>query len=262
MAVLPFFLSQQPCGSHNQPHANTSAPSLSKEVSSPEELPPQALSEPDVNLSIHTAPSVQPPEHPSDLACAQGSSSEELARIGLKLNHRRTFGPAPLQGLHPYYERLCPCAPHRYSGSCRGLRLELLPSHQDDRFSRSSPKPDPRSRRLYAGRRSSTKQVRLDLHPGVPHRPQFRRRLGFLDTSSTVHFRSSPWIAPDAVIAAPFPATLTTKALYPSSLQWFEVCSCKPTPEGPPPSSAKHRRSCVLPPFCNTGSFVRDTRAA
>ena len=87
-------------------------------MSGPGELPPQALSEPYVNLSIHTAPSVQPPEHPSDLACAQGSSSEELARIGLKLNHRRTFGPAPLQGLHPYYERLCPCAPHRYSGSC------------------------------------------------------------------------------------------------------------------------------------------------
>ena len=55
---------------------------------------------------------------PSDLARAQGSSSEELAMSGLKLNHRRTFGPVPLQNLHPYYERLCPCAPHRYSGSC------------------------------------------------------------------------------------------------------------------------------------------------
>jgi hypothetical protein len=137
--------------------------------------------------------------------------------------------------------------------------LELLPSHRDDRFSRSSPKPDPRSRRLYAGRRSSTQQARLDLHPGDASQPRFRRHLGFLDTSSTVHFRSSPWIAPDAVIAAPFPATLTTKALYPSSLQRFEVCSCKPTSEGLPPSSVKHHRWCALPPFCGTGSFVRDT---
>jgi hypothetical protein len=36
-------------------------------VSSPGELPPQALSEPYVNLSIHTAPSVQPPKQLGDL---------------------------------------------------------------------------------------------------------------------------------------------------------------------------------------------------
>src|SRR5690606_17043818 len=40
---------------------------------------------------------------------------------------RRPFGPAPLQGLLPYYERLRPCAPHRYSRSCEGYPLELLP---------------------------------------------------------------------------------------------------------------------------------------
>jgi hypothetical protein len=28
---------------------------------------------------------------------------------------RGSFSPAPLQGLHPYYEPLRPCAPHRYS---------------------------------------------------------------------------------------------------------------------------------------------------
>lgn len=36
-------------------------------------------------------------------------------------SHRCTFGPVPLQDLHPYYEHLCPCAPHRYSGT-RGVR--------------------------------------------------------------------------------------------------------------------------------------------
>ena len=37
-------------------------------MSSPGEPPPQALSEPYVRLSPHTAPSVQPPKHPDDLA--------------------------------------------------------------------------------------------------------------------------------------------------------------------------------------------------
>jgi len=212
-----------------------------------------------VRLSPHTAPSVQSPGPPSDLASAQGSSSEELARSGLKLNHRRTFGPVPLQNLHPYYERLCPCAPHRYSGSCRFCRLELLPSHRDDRFSRSSPKPDPRSRRLYAGRQLSAKQVCLNLIPGTPHSPGFDVALGFSTRHRRFTFVRLHWIAPDAVIAAPFPATLTTKALYPSSLQWFEISSCKPTSEGPPPSPVKHHRWCALPPFCGTGSYVRDT---
>ena len=36
--------------------------------------------------------------------------------------------------------------------------------------------------------------------------------------------------------AVPFPTTHTTRALYPCSLRWFEVCSCKPTPRGPPSS--------------------------
>src|SRR6202007_2550849 len=37
------------------------------------------------------------------------------------------FGPAPLQSLHPYYELLRPCAPHRYSRPCGFDRLRLLP---------------------------------------------------------------------------------------------------------------------------------------
>ena len=49
-------------------------PCIATAVSSPGELPPQALSEPYVRLSPHTAPSVQPPRHPSDLACTHGSS--------------------------------------------------------------------------------------------------------------------------------------------------------------------------------------------
>jgi hypothetical protein len=34
------------------------------------------------------------------------------------------FGPLPLQNLHPYYELLRPCAPHRYSDPCGFSRLD------------------------------------------------------------------------------------------------------------------------------------------
>ena len=94
---------------------------------------------------------------------------------------------------------------------------------------------------------------------GTPHSPDFDVVLGFSTRHRRFTFVRLHWISPDAVTAAPFPATLTTKALYPSSLRWFEISSCKPTPEGPPPSSVKHPRSCALPPFYDAGSLVRDT---
>ena len=68
--------------------------------------------------------------------------------------HRSPFGPVPLQSLHPYYGLLRPCAPHRYSGSCGDLPLELLPWHRSDRFPRSTKEPDLGLRRLQAGCRS------------------------------------------------------------------------------------------------------------
>src|ERR1700710_1852016 len=37
----------------------------------------------------------------------------------------------------------------------------------------------------------------------------------------------------------PFPATLTTKALYPRSLWRFEACPCRPASGGRPPSPVK-----------------------
>ena len=78
---------------------------------------------------------------------------------------RRPFDPVPLQNLHLYCERLRPCAPHRYSGSRKGYLLELLPSHRDDRFLRSSLKPESGSRRLNAGCRLDSKQVSPNLIP-------------------------------------------------------------------------------------------------
>jgi hypothetical protein len=78
---------------------------------------------------------------------------------------RGPFDPVPLQNLHLYCERLRPCAPHRYSGSRKGRLLELLPSHRNDRFLRSSLKPESGSRRLNAGCRLDSKQVSSNLIP-------------------------------------------------------------------------------------------------
>ena len=74
--------------------------SLSSE-SSPGESHPQALAEPYVRLSPHTAPSVQSPRPLNDLALIQGSSSEKLAQMDSSgttsapsvQSHYRTFIP-------------------------------------------------------------------------------------------------------------------------------------------------------------------------
>ena len=114
--------------------------------------------------------------------------------------YRSPFGPVPLQDLHPYYGLLRPCAPHRYSGSCGGLPLELLPWHRGDRFPRSTTEPDPGSRRLQAGCRSGRAS---GLRPNSSRRPlpslRFRHRPVNFGTSSAVRLRSSLRISPDGI---------------------------------------------------------------
>ena len=117
-----------------------------------------------------------------------------------KAGRRRPFGPVPLQNLQPYYGRLRPCAPHRYSRSRGGCPLELLPLHRDDRFLRSSPKPGSRSRRLHAGCRLGSLQAPPNLIPGSKFIPGFDIASIPFDTSSAVHLRSSPRSAPDGVL--------------------------------------------------------------
>src|SRR5262249_21189999 len=78
----------------------------------------------------------------------------------------RPFGPGPLQPLLPYYERLRPCAPPRYSPAHGGCPLAVLPSHRSDRFPRSAPEPRARSRRLHAGRHVGSTQAPPTLLPG------------------------------------------------------------------------------------------------
>ena len=157
------------------------------------------------------------------------------------------------QGLHHYYGTLRPCAPPRYFHPRRGCLLGLFPSHRDDRFPRSAQEPGPGSRHLHAGHRSANRQASAELIAGQPQEPGFDVGEMLFDTSSVVHLRSSSSSIPD-VFMTPFPSTLTTPALYRSSLRWFETRSCNPIPRGLPSSLMQHCHSFRLAAF--GGAFV------
>src|ERR1035437_2567453 len=87
----------------------------------------RALSEPDVNLSAHPAPSIRLLAQLSNsFALVMELLPSPVGHLSLA-GYRSPFGPAPLQSLHPYYGLLRPCAPHRYSCPRGDLPLELLP---------------------------------------------------------------------------------------------------------------------------------------
>ncbi len=72
-----------------------------------------------------------------------------------------------------------------------GPPLEFLPYHRNDRFPRSVQKPVLSSRLLYAGRRTDSNQVPSELIPEHLQNPVLTTSQSY-DTSSEVHFRSSP----------------------------------------------------------------------
>ncbi len=160
---------------------------------------------------------VSPPRSPRTGREPLGSSGSQYPAVfkRLRLGHaappvtgwppasagyRSPFGPVPLQNLRPYYGLLRPCAPHRYSGSCGGLPLELLPWHRGDRFPRSTKEPDPDSRRLQAGCRPGRPSgLRPNSSRGPLPSPRFRHRPVNFGTSSAVRLRSSLRIPPDGI---------------------------------------------------------------
>ena len=88
--------------------------------SRPGEFHPEPLTEPDVILSHHPAHAIARRLPPS--ADQEGSSQQNR----LAQSQRRwpaPFAPAPLQGLHYFYEAVRPCAPHRYSDPRGGSHL-------------------------------------------------------------------------------------------------------------------------------------------
>jgi hypothetical protein len=92
--------------------------------------------------------------------------------------------------------------------------------------------PGSRSRHLYAGCRTGSKQVSPVLILEPRKNPSFDTTYICFDTSSMVRLRSSPRSSPATILSRDFSLTLTTLALYQRSLRWFEACSCKPAPRG------------------------------
>ncbi len=127
----------------------------------------------DVSLSTHTARLIRSEVKLPTLPTTKGSSRRTgcpKAKSWMRYppsrqSHYRTFITTT--------RVLRPCAPHRYSGTRGGCPLVRLPSHQDDRFPRSTSEPESRSRHLYAGRRLGRKQVPPRLFPEVSPAPGF-----------------------------------------------------------------------------------------
>src|SRR6202022_1767414 len=72
--------------------------------------------------------------------------------------------------------------------------------------------------------------------------PRFRHRFKLFTTRHQRFTRVRLFESHLPGLSPTFPATLTTRALYPRSLWWFETCSCKPASRGRPSSSVKHRK--------------------
>lgn len=85
------------------------------------------------------------------------------------------------------------------------LPLGFLPWHRSDRFPCSIQKPAIRSRHLYAGHHSGSRQVSPELITGQCCNPVFDAVVHGFDTSSMIRLRSPSCCAPDPVIARPFP---------------------------------------------------------
>ena len=140
-----------------------------------------------------------------------------------------------------------------------GLPLGCVIYHRNDRFPRSARKLGSYSRHLYAGRRPSSKQVSLGLILGWNKLPVLatsgelstpRQWFGF----TRLH---EPYLTQS--YAGPFLLTLTTMALYHSSLRCFEACSCKPAPRGLPSSFVQHGcadSKCQYVPSWHTYSCI------
>ena len=155
---------------------------------------------------------------------------------------------------HRYYEPVRPYVSHRYSPPRRGHRLWSSPLASSRRFPCSAREPEPRSRRLHAGRHPSHKQAPLGPLSRGGHYPPVWTSVYSYDTSSAVHLRSSPSTLPDRVKPCLLTSTLTTRTLNPRSLRRFEACSCKPASRGPPSSSLKHRTLNFYSTACVRGT--------
>ena len=160
------------------------------------------------------------------------------------------FAPAPLQGLHRYYEAVRPPAAHQYSPprsfSCLGFSLPPADVNTSTGIiaARGSHVPCQRPNRARAAsmpdNHQGSRQVSPWLIPGQQLDPGSDCHRYAYDTSSAVHLRSPSRSPPDAS-RAPFPWCSSPRLIHRSNPRRFTASPCRAAVEGPPPSPAQHR---------------------
>src|SRR5258708_5883495 len=141
----------------------------------------------------------------------------------------RPLDPTP--SLQPHYEpsSLLRVGPPQCSASVRsprgvgrlGFSLRIRATGSCS----SAQQPASASRPLYAGRHPLSHQAPRGFIPGGLHAPGFDGTCFLTTRLRRVYFRSSLGCTPARVCSRAFPPTLTTTALYRSSLERFEICS-------------------------------------
>ena len=199
------------------------------------EPPPQPLTEPYVKLSLHTALHV-----PHKVPSLRKSPAPPIAGWpAIYFGHVSPFAPFPLQKPHHYYELIRPCALHRYSNFV-GSPHQLLPLHQDDRFSCSAPKPVLNSCHLHADCHFARAQITSKLIPEIRSVP------GFDSVYTYRHLinGSFAFISSELTwqIASAFSLSLTTRTLYASRIGWFDSSIWLPKPRDLPSSLIQQER--------------------
>src|ERR1700724_1172901 len=138
-------------------------PGLLSEVSSPGELHPEALSERCVNLSIHTAPIIQP------FTALLMPSHSSLQRKLVRFRQRDSAAPSLPSHYKSFHATTGSSAPYFGIGILpHGVCHLSFPFSSEARFSRSIPKPVLSSCRLYPDCRRVRKQVSPRLVPEHP----------------------------------------------------------------------------------------------
>lgn len=123
-----------------------------------------------------------------------------------------------------YYAQLRPCAPHRYSGPY-GASTWTSP------FASATGSHVPH-KNLVQRHAASMPDAVWAVSRSLPDLSRANETHPVLAPSMTRHQRFACARLLDLHLTGSIRPTLTTIALYDSSLRWFEACSCKPTSRG------------------------------
>ena len=232
--------------------------SLAQQESGARELPPRALAEPDVSLSTHPAPIIQPFGFALSTGLLPTSVGPGIklddAAPSLRLHYRAfittTGDPVPVPRIGTL--TLGGTSPLSFS-LCIDTTGSHVPCTRLDQ-GHATFMPDA----IWTVSRPPSRLI-----PGHPIVPGF----DIIYSLSTRHqwFTRVRLPGPHLTrVPLPFPSTLTTRALYPRSLRRFGTCSCKPVPRGPHSSLAQHRtpyRSLGCAFMAHTGPRTRTSRS-